>query len=78
MRSRVVPQASFADLQLQRQGIGLDQALEAISTLLDQHSHLVDLVHRDLIRNLRNPRTGRRGMTAEQVLRSFVLKGVKS
>src|SRR3972149_3599245 len=77
MRTSVAPQPTFADLELQSQVV-LDQTLEAISELLDRHGKLVELVHRDLIRGLKKPRTGRRGMTAEQVLRSFVLKGIKN
>ena len=74
---RASPQPSFADLELQTQ-VTLDPTLEAISKLLDRHRGLVELVHRDLVRGLKRPRTGRRGMTAEQVLRVFVLKSIKN
>lgn len=73
---RANPQPSFADLELQSQ-VALDPTLEAISELLDQHRELVESVHRDLMRGLKRSRTGRRGMTAEQVLRAFVLKSIK-
>lgn len=78
MRTSVVPQPSFADLELQSQTLHRNPTLESISELLDQHGELVEMVHRDLVRGLKRPRSGRRGMTAEQVLRSFVLKGIKS
>lgn len=78
MRMTVVPQLSFADLELQTQPLFRDPILESISELLDRHSDLVEMVHRDLVRGLKQPRTGRGGMTAEQVLRSFVLKGIKN
>lgn len=74
---RANPQPSFADLELQSQ-VALDPALEAISKLLDRHGELVEAVHRDLVRGLKRSRTGRRGMTAEQVLRAFVLKSIKN
>ncbi len=77
MRTSVAHQPSFADLELQRQ-VPLDRTLQSISDLLDQHGELVELVHGDLVRGLKKSRTGRRGMTAEQVLRSFVLKGIKN
>ena len=73
---RANPQPSFADLELQSQVV-LEPTLEAISELVDQHPELVELVHRDLMRGLKRSRTGRRGMTAEQVLRTFVLKSIK-
>ena len=39
---------------------------------------LVDLVRQDLVRDLRQPHTGRDGLTAEQTLRAYVLKHVKN
>lgn len=78
MRASFVPQPSFADLELQSQDIATNKTLYAISDLLDRHGDLVDVVHQDLVRGLRKPRTGRWGMTAEQVLRAFVLKGIKN
>jgi IS5 family transposase len=74
---RTSPQPSFADLELQSQ-VALDPTLEAISELLDRHGELVASVHQDLMRGLKRSRTGRRGMTAEQVLRAFVLKSIKN
>jgi IS5 family transposase len=77
--SRVAaPQHSFADLELQSQGIVLEPHLRGIAQLLDQHGELITLVHQDLVRGLRRPRTGRLGINAEQVLRAFVLQRVKN
>jgi transposase, IS5 family len=77
MRRRSTVQPSFADLELRVQGVQLEPVLEKISRLLDRHGELVDLVYRDLRRGLKHPGRGRRGLTAEQVLRSFILKSIK-
>ena len=45
-----------------------------MSDLLDEAPQVVELIHADLIRGLSDPETGREGMTAEQVLRSFIVK----
>src|SRR5881397_2832351 len=78
MRETQAPQPSFADMELQRQGLTLDATLQAISDLLDQHGELVDMVRQDLVRGLKNPGTGREGVNAQQVLRSFTLKSIKN
>ena len=77
MRRRHTVQPSFADLELRLQGVELEPALEKIRRFLDQHGELVELVYRDLRRGLTRPGQGRCGMTAEQVLRAFILKSVK-
>ena len=71
-------QTSFADLEFLGQGVCLEPMLQAISDFIDQHGHLVDKVRRDLQRGLKNPKTGRDGLSAQQVLRSFVLQRVKN
>ena len=71
-------QTSFADLEFLGQGVRLEPILQAISEFIDQHGHLIDKVRRDLNRGLKNPKTGRSGLTAPQVLRSFVLQRVKN
>lgn len=71
-------QLSFADVQLQRIGVQPDPALQAISAFLDQHLELINLVHRDLQRGMKNPHTGRNGIGPSQVLRSLVLMRVKN
>ncbi|HSP99151.1 MAG TPA: ISNCY family transposase [Candidatus Dormibacteraeota bacterium] len=78
MRERKRQQLGFADLELWRQGVRLDPLLEQISRFLDRHGELLELVHADLVRGLKKTRRGRSGLTAEQVLRAFVLQRVKS
>ena len=77
MRRRRTVQPSFADLELALQGVELEPALASIERFVQQHGELVDLVYRDLRRGLKHPGQGRPGMTAEQVLRSFILKSIK-
>src|SRR2546427_3831385 len=77
MRS-LQPQLSFADLELQFQGVQLDPSLRAISEFLDQHLTLIEQVRKDLERGLKNARTGRNGIAPSQVLRSLVLMRVKN
>src|ERR1700736_5278191 len=68
---------SFADLELLRQGVRLDTLLRAICDFLDKQRALVERVRRDLVRGLKQPDHGRRGLTAAQVLRALVLMRVK-
>lgn len=70
-------QVSFADLELQRQGLALEPTLQAVADFLGAHPDLVEQVRQDLVRGLKQPQTGREGLTAEQVLRAFVLQRVK-
>src|SRR6266566_734107 len=77
MRS-LPPQLSFADLELQFQGVQLDPILRTISEFLDQHRTLIEQVRKDLERGLKNARTGRNGIAPSQVLRSLVLMRVKN
>jgi IS5 family transposase len=72
------PQISFADWELLQQGIALEPLLQTISDFLDDHEEMIEAVRRDLERGLKNPGTGRNGLTPSQVLRSFVLKSVKN
>lgn len=71
-------QFTFADLELQFQGVHLDPTLQTISELLDQQHILVEQVRQDLERGLKNARTGRNGMAPSQVLRSLVLLRYKN
>ena len=71
-------QISFADWELLQQGIELEPVLQSISDFLDDHQEMIEAVRRDLQRGLKKPATGRNGLTPSQVLRSFVLKSVKS
>src|SRR2546427_10564337 len=77
MRS-LPPQLSFADLELQFQGVQLDPLLRTIAEFLDQHLTLIEQVRKDLERGLKNPRTGRNGIAPSHVLRSLVLMRVKN
>lgn len=74
-----VPQAqvSFADVELMEQGVFLEPHLKAISDFLDQHEKMIEEVRGDLERGLKNPTTGRNGLTPSQVLRSLILMRVK-
>lgn len=72
------PQVSFADLEFSHQGVVLDPMLEAISTLLKEQGEMIEHVRGDLQRGLKNPATGRNGLTPDQVLRALVLKQVKN
>lgn len=77
MRPRTRP-LTFADFELQAQGVALDATLRALAAFLDAHADLVALVHQDLVRGLKRPRTGREGLDATQVLRAFVLQRIKA
>ncbi len=48
--------------------------LERIGERLTSLHDAAELVHADLVRGSANPTTGRRGMSAEQVLRALILK----
>src|SRR5213593_3056178 len=72
------PQISFADAELIRQGVQLDPVLAKISDFIDEHDELVVLVRRDLERGLKKPKTGRPGLTPDQVLRSLILMRIKN
>jgi transposase, IS5 family len=51
----------------------IGRELEAISKLLNENRQILDYVYDDLVA-LKDPETGRLGMTAEQVLRCTILK----
>jgi IS5 family transposase len=72
------PQISFADWELLQQGIVLEPLLQSICDFLDDHEELIEAVRRDLKRGLKNPGTGRNGLTPQQVLRSLILLRVKN
>lgn len=48
--------------------------LQAMSDILDAEPRIVQLVHADLVRGGVDPGKGREGMTAEQVIRSLIVK----
>jgi IS5 family transposase len=72
------PQLSFADLELRHQGVHLDPLLQNIQRFLEEQEALVEQVRLDLTRGLKNPHTGRNGITPSQVLRSLILMRVKN
>jgi IS5 family transposase len=72
------PQLTFADLELRYQGVHLDPLLQGILTFLDDHATLLEQVRQDLVRGLKNPNTGRDGITPSQTLRSLILMRVKN
>ena len=77
MREIKRTQLGFADWEL-RQRVRVDPVLRQIGEFLDAQGAVLDLVHRDLTRQLKHRRLGRAGMSAEQVLRSFVLMRLKN
>lgn len=48
--------------------------LEAISRILDEEPGMAERVGQDLVRGVKNPQTGRTGMSRDQVLRVLVIK----
>lgn len=72
------PQIGFADWELMQQGQHPEPVLRGIADFLDDHEELIESVRRDLLRGLKNPGTGRDGLTAAQILRSLILMRVKN
>jgi len=50
------------------------QELQVISNILDQEPKAVELVYADIVRHGGDTQAGRKGMTAEQVLRALIVK----
>ena len=71
-------QPSFADLELMRQGIEMDPVLAQVEAYVDQHAELIQAVEQQLENGLKKPKTGRRGRTGAQVLRSWILMRIKN
>src|SRR6202011_889797 len=61
-----------------RQGIRLEPLLQAIADFLDDQKEMIERVRRDLVRGLKRPGSGRRGLTPQQTLRALVLMRVKN
>jgi transposase, IS5 family len=78
MSRAVTLQRTFDDLALMQQGVVLEPLLQAISDFLDDHEGLITIIQSDLQRGLKNPDTGRKGLTAQQILRSLILMRVKN
>jgi transposase, IS5 family len=71
-------QLSFTDLEFQQQGIQLDPELQTIADFLDQHHEFITHIRADLLRGLKQPDSGRDGLTPSQVLRCLVLMRIKN
>jgi IS5 family transposase len=71
-------QISFADWELMQQHVQLEPELQAISDFLDDQTDIIEYIRCDLVRGLKNPGSGRSGLTARQVLRSLVLMRIKN
>ena len=78
MSRTLTSQFSFADLEMQHQGVELDPELRIVSELLDENAALVELLRKDLSRGLKNPNAGRNGIAPSQVLRSLTLMRIKN
>ena len=51
---------------------------QAIADFLDDHAEMIETIRGNLRRGLKNPDTGRNGLTAQQVLRSLILMRIKN
>ena len=71
-------QLSFVDWEFLRQGVVLERELKAIAGFLDDHEEMIEAIRGDLRRGLKNPDTGRKGLSPQQVLRSLILMRVKN
>jgi IS5 family transposase len=63
---------------LLRQGVRLEPLLEPICDFLDKQPVLIERVRGDLVRGVKNPGKGHRGLTAPQVLHALVLMRIKN
>jgi len=48
--------------------------LQAIADFLDEHEEMIEAIRSDPRCGLKRPDTGRKGLTAQQVLRSLILR----
>jgi IS5 family transposase len=71
-------QISFADFELMQQGTRLEPLLQAVADFLDDQKEMIERVRSDLVRGLKKPRSGRPGLTPQQILRALVLMRVKN
>jgi IS5 family transposase len=65
-------------MEMRMQGAALEPILQRISDFLDRQADLVDKVHADLVRGLKRWRTGRDGISAAQMIRSYLLSRIKN
>jgi hypothetical protein len=78
MARTIEPQLSFADCEFRQQGIWLDPTLQTIADFLHSRAEMIEAVRCDLLRGLKQPHSGRRGMTPPQVLRSLIVMRIKN
>ena len=78
MARTIEPQLSFADCEFRKQGIWLDPTLQTIADFLHARAEMIEAVRCDLQRGLKQPHSGRRGMTPPQVLRSLIVMRIKN
>jgi transposase, IS5 family len=72
------PQMTFADLEFMSQGVRLDPVLEQILEFVQRNHVLVEAVRKQLDHGLKQPRTGRPGLSAEQTILSLILMRYKN
>ena len=70
MKEKINPQISLFEFYADHD---MAQQLKAISNLLDEHSAIVDLAAQDLCGNTKS-QSGRKGLTADSILRAALLK----
>ena len=78
MTRAAISQIGFAGLESLGQGARLEPMPQAVSGFTDRHGRLVEKAPRDLQRGLKKPGIGRKGTTAQQVLRSLALMRAKN
>jgi len=72
------PQIAGPSLISVPKGVRMEPVLQIISGILDPRPELVEMVASDLTRCLKNPMTGRKGLTPTQVLRSLIVMRIKN
>jgi len=71
MRETVASQAPLVASSFDHQHV---RELDEMGRVLDAHPEFAEWVYRDVTRGVANPRTGRRGLNGEQVLRMLIVK----
>src|SRR5436305_1665175 len=61
-----------------QQGTRLEPLLQVVADFLDDQKEMIEQVRSDLVRGLKKPRSGRPGLTPQQILRALVLMRVKN
>ena len=71
MRETVASQVPLVASSFDHQHV---RELEEMGRVLDAHPEFAEWVYEDVTRGVANPRTGRRGLSGEQVLRMLIVK----